>query len=220
MDKFLFRYTDYAVLNTVKDRPADGVPVPFHECLFVFLDSSLRVQSRIISGALLDLRFASKDTGQPIGSARVGLADFRWTNEADISCSGGVPADCLYEFIRLYQQLSIYLYQKRTVVNISIREIIHREKLDHQLDPGKAADKRLDDRIISLHDLSTRFVYLAVNPYLDHTIKDTRKQQENHCDYAYWVRGHTRIYKTGKTAWVRPHLRNTRYPEQSHTYSL
>ena len=46
------------------------------------------------------------------------------------------------------------------------------------------------------------------------------KKQEHPCDYAYWVRGHNRIYRSGLQRWIEPHMRNIKFPERSRTYTL
>jgi len=222
MDRFLFRYADYSVLNPVKEVSFDRVPVPFQACLFIIQDTALRIESRVISDCLLTLKFFRTDREWPIGEAKIALVEYRWSKDASISFVGSVPPDCLYDFIQFYQRLSIYLFQEREIVNISPKEIIQAEKLEHRIDAAKKNDPKLEERIISLRDLSTRTVYQYVVQFLDHSTEgaDQHNHQTNPCSYAYWVRGHVRVYKTGTNAWVRPHMRNTKYPERAKIYKL
>jgi len=214
LDKFLFRYSHYKVLDAVKDQSWEGAPFPFRQCLFIFQDTFLLVESRLLSESLLHLKFEKE--GRVLGAASVTVQNYCWPRggNLEIETSGSLPPECLYEFIRFYQRLSIYLSQKREVLNTSPREII-KEDLGREVEPTKKKERELDERIICLGDLPATSVFRYVKPYIA-----TPRHQQNPCDYAYWVRGHTRLCKSGTRTWVRPHMRNTSYPEKDHIYTL
>lgn len=80
----------------------------------------------------------------------------------------------------------------------------------------KDEEKPQKDRIISLAPLSE----LELRQYVPGKESLVHKKQEHPCDYAYWVRGHNRIYRNGLQRWIEPHMRNIKFPEKSRTYTL
>ena len=201
VDKFLFQYSHYKILDTVKNQSWEGVPIPFQQCMFVFQDTFLLVESRMESGNVLKLRFEKE--GKFLGATAITIKDYRWPRNMEINAVGSVPPDCLCEFIRFYQRLSVYLSQSREVTNTSAREIIQ-EDFEQTVDPAQKNRKELDERIICLGSLSAAAVFRHVKPFMA-----APKHQQNPCDYAYWVRGHQRLCKSGVRTWVRPHTRTT-----------
>ena len=47
MDRFIFHNSQYKILDTVRDMPWVGVPLPFAECIFYFADMGLQVSTAV-----------------------------------------------------------------------------------------------------------------------------------------------------------------------------
>lgn len=219
MDRFIFHNSQYKILDTVRDMPWVGVPLPFAECIFYFADMGLQVSTAVCKNrACLSMGFAMLVNGEPTGFASVNavLNNGRWPRQIDLSfVSGrGAPPESIYEFIRFYQRLSIYLAQPKPRRQVSEKEVKAK-------DPGMVIDRKDEekpqkDRIISLAPLSE----LELRQYVPGKESLVHKKQEPPCDYAYWVRGHNRIYRNGLQRWIEPHMRNIKFPEKSRTYTL
>ena len=48
MDRFIFHNSQYKILDTVRDMPWVGVPLPFAECIFYFADMGLQVSTCLL----------------------------------------------------------------------------------------------------------------------------------------------------------------------------
>ena len=223
MDRFIFHNSQYKILDTVRDMPWVGVPLPFAECIFYFADMGLQVSTAVCkSRTCLSMCFAMISDGKPVvfASVNAALNNGRWPRQIDLSfVSGrGAPPESIYEFIRFYQRLSIYLAQPKPKRQVSEKEVKAKDlgMAIERKDEEKKEKKPQKDRIISLAPLSE----LELRQYAPEEGSREHKKQEHPCDYAYWVRGHNRIYRSGLQRWIEPHMRNSKFPERSRTYTL
>ena len=110
----------------------------------------------------------------------------------------GAPPESIYEFIRFYQRLSIYLAQPKPKRQVSEKEVKAKDlgMAIERKDEEKKEKKPQKDRIISLAPLSE----LELRQYAPEEGSREHKKQEHPCDYAYWVRGHNRIYVAASSA--------------------
>lgn len=128
MDRFIFHNSQYKILDTVRDMPWVGVPLPFAECIFYFADMGLQVSTAVCkSRTCLSMCFAMISDGKPVvfASVNAALNNGRWPRQIDLSfVSGrGAPSESIYEFIRFYQRLSIYLAQPKPKRQVSEKEV-------------------------------------------------------------------------------------------------
>lgn len=128
MDRFIFHNSQYKILDTVRDMPWVGVPLPFAECIFYFADMGLQVSTAVCkSRTCLSMCFAMISDGKPVvfASVNAALNNGRWPRQIDLSfVSGrGAPPESIYEFIRFYQRLSIYLAQPKPKRQVSEKEV-------------------------------------------------------------------------------------------------
>lgn len=222
MDRFLFHNEQYKLLDAVRDEPWAGVPLPFAECAFEFLDSGLHVNTYVLQGGGV-LRTTYSQTMPeleyaPLGCAEVLLVNGRWPETLFIKAWNGMsaPPDCVYEFLRFYQRLSIYLSQPKRVAALPVLEGTETaykavEKPNGEMEVRTAGR----ERIISLEPLTEEEKRVATKEE-----QHERRKQQHPCDYEYWVRGHTRHYKSGIKTWVKPFQRNKGKPAKSKSYSL
>ena len=123
MDRFIFHNSQYKILDTVRDMPWVGVPLPFAECIFYFADMGLQVSTAVCkSRTCLSMCFAMISDGKPVvfASVNAALNNGRWPRQIDLSfVSGrGAPPESIYEFIRFYQRLSIYVPKSVVLLGI------------------------------------------------------------------------------------------------------
>ena len=105
MDRGIFHNSQYKILDTVRDMPWVGVPLPFAECIFYFADMGLQVSTAVCkSRTCLSMCFAMISDGKPVvfASVNAALNNGRWPRQIDLSfVSGrGAPPESIYEFIR------------------------------------------------------------------------------------------------------------------------
>lgn len=221
MDRFLFHNEQYRILDAVKGESWAGVPLPFVECAFEFLDSGLHVNSYVLQGGgVLRTTYSQTASEQeyiPLGCAEVLLIRGRWPEKLSIKAWNGMaaPPDCVYEFLRFYQRLSVYLAQPKRVAELPVLEGTETAYRATERPNGEMQVHTGRERIISLEPLTEveKRIALQVDP-------QERRKQQHPCDYEYWVRGHTRHYKSGVVAWVKPFQKNKGKPAKSKTYSL
>lgn len=223
MDRFIFHNSQYKILDTVRDMPWAGLPLPFAECIFYFADMGLQVSTAVCkSRTCLSMCFAMMADSEPVEFASVNavLNDGRWPRQIDLSfISGrGAPPESIYEFIRFYQRLSIYLAQPKPKRQVSEKEVKAKNPgtVIEGKDEEKKGKKSQKDRIISLAPLSE----IELRQYTPEEEIREHKKQKHPCDYSYWVRGHNRIYRNGLQRWIEPHMRNIKFLEKSRTYTL
>ena len=221
MDRFLFHNSQYKLLDAVRNEPWVGIPVPFAECAFEFLDTGLHVNTYILHGGGI-LRttysqFSSKENIIPLGCAEIPLCCGRWPEKISINAwdSLTAPPDCVYEFLRFYQRLSVYLAQPKLVTALPAIEGPGTAYSASQKSDGAVSVRQSRDRVISLEPLSAKEQAAAF-----HIDPHERKKQLHPCTYEFWVRGHMRHYKSGITTWIDPFKKNKGKPEKSKTYSL
>ena len=221
MDRFLFHNAQYKILDAVKGEPWAGAPLPFAECAFEFLDTGLLVNTYVLQGGGV-LRTTYSQTASeleyiPLGCAEVLLVRGRWPETLSIKAWNGMaaPPDCVCEFLRFYQRLSIYLAQPKWVSELPALEGSETAYRATEQPNGETQIHAVRERIISLEPLTEveKRIALQVDP-------QERRKQQHPCDYEYWVRGHTRHYKSGVVAWVKPFQKNKGKPAKSKTYSL
>ena len=81
MDRFIFHNSQYKILDTVRDMPWVGVPLPFAECIFYFADMGLQVSTAVCkSRTCLSMCFAMISDGKPVvfASVNAALNNGRW----------------------------------------------------------------------------------------------------------------------------------------------
>lgn len=128
MDRFIFHNSQYKILDTVRDMPWVGVPLPFAECIFYFADMGLQVSTAVCkSRTCLSMCFAMISDGKPVvfASVNAALNNGRWPRQIDLSfvSARGARPESIYEFIRFYQRLSIYLAQPSLSGQVSEKEV-------------------------------------------------------------------------------------------------
>lgn len=222
MDRFLFHNQQYRLLDAVRDRPWAGAPIPFAECGFEFLDSGLRVNAYVLQGGgILRTSYRQSSGGLEavsLGCAEVMLHNGRWPDEVSIRAWDRMtaPPDCVYEFLRFYQRLSVYLSSPKNTASLAV---VEGSEAVYKAVTGPDGEPRVEsiqgDRIISLEPL-TEVERKALLPQEPHE----PKKQQHPCEYEHWVRGHMRHYKNGRTVWVEPFKRNKGKAEKSKIYTL
>jgi len=222
LDHFLFHNEQYMLLDAVREKPWIGVPLPFAECIFELVDTGLQVSTAVChSGNQLSMAFSQATSSgvRSFCSADIALLNWRWPDTIRVAYLSGqnVPPDCMYEFIRFYQRLSIYLAQPKSNSKIFSTEVFPHSPLMVLERPGMTAGDAAPqkDRIISLEPLSEIDLYRYKQD-----IPPERKPQEHPCTYSFWVRGHQRRMSNGLCTWVEPHRRNIKFPDKSKTYTL
>lgn len=222
LDRFLFHNSQYRILDSVRNEPWAGVPIPFAECSFEFLDSGLYVNTYVLQRGNI-LRTTYSRTSEepdiiPLGCAEILLYNGRWPEKISIKAwnSLSAPLDCVYEFLRFYQRLSVYLAQPKRAAQLPVIEragTVHRviQTSDGRTEVAHAAR----DRIISLAPLTEEEQRTAL-----HLGPQERKKQQHPCDYEFWVRGHMRRNRSGTSTWVAPFQKNKGKPAKSKTYNL
>lgn len=224
MDRFIFHNEQYKILDTVRDMPWAGVPLPFAECIFYFTDIGLQVSTAVCKNrTCLSMGFfiTTSDGSKAFTSVDATLINGRWPEKMNLNfvAGCGAPPESIYEFIRFYQRLSIYLALPKSKKQISERTVKAKDTgmfIEGKEEKPKTERELPKDRIISLAPLSE----LEIRQYAPDEGAREHKKQEHPCEYAYWVRGHNRIYRSGIQCWIEPHMRNTKFPEKSRTYTL
>ena len=92
MDRFIFHNSQYKILDTVRDMPWVGVPLPFAECIFYFADMGLQVSTAVCkSRTCLSMCFAMISDGKPVvfASVNAALNNGRWPRQIDLSFVSG-----------------------------------------------------------------------------------------------------------------------------------
>lgn len=222
MDRFIFHDKQYKILDVVKGNQWIGTPLPFSECIFEFVDTGLEISTAICkNGSCLAMGISqiSNNEVYPLCSADAELNNKRWPARIHITFLSGheIPPECLYEFIRFYQRLSVYLSQpnkKQTIPCIKVRAQESDITFGDDADQGQTSGTATD-RIISLAPLTEEELH-----YYTPKLESERKHQLHPCTYSFWVRGHNRKTKNGLHTWVEPYRKNVQYPEKSKTYKL
>ena len=172
MDRFLFHNEQYRILDAVKGESWAGVPLPFVECAFEFLDSGLHVNSYVLQGGGV-LRTTYSQTASeleyiPLGCAEVLLVRGRWPEKLSIKAWNGMaaPPDCVYEFLRFYQRLSVYLAQPKRVAELPVLEGTETAYRATERPNGEMQVHTGRERIISLEPLTEveKRIALQVDP--------------------------------------------------------
>lgn len=224
MDRFIFHNEQYQILDIVRDMSWTGIPLPFAECIFYFIDMGLQVSTAVCKNrTCLSIGFSMTADGESKAFASVdaALINGRWPEKMNLNfiAGCGAPPESIYEFIRFYQRLSIYLALPKPKRQVSEREVKAKDPgmfIEGKEENPKTEKKLPKDRIISLAPLSE----LEIRQYALAEEVQEHKKQEHPCEYSYWVRGHNRVYRSGIQRWIEPHMRNTKFPEKSKTYIL
>ena len=212
MDRFIVRKGDYNKLLDWRDSAVDGTPIPFKSCVFLFQDTGLQAETNIQDDALT-IRFAKEDE---LGMATVPLPNgARWMSNQTFSFEGVVAPDCIAEFLRFYRTLSVFMREQQVIYKTSLREFIEKD-LGGKVEETSLSTNELDEKIISLTPVKVVTLYQEAEDHIAHT----PTTQRNPCQYAFWVRGHNRKYRTGLVTWVRPYKRNTQYEERDKCYMI
>lgn len=212
LDKFLFYREDYEKLVGFKNHPCSQVPVPFAACCFIFADTGLQVETLLKDGQL-EMSFIHEL--HEVGKVTMSTKNNRWEKNVDLSVNGAVPADCVLRFVNLYQWLSVFLFTQRRFYSTSIRQYIEQE-LKEKVEESSIPNAELDERIISLGPVSPVTLYKEAKDFVAPPVQ----HQKHPCQYAFWVRGHTRVCRSGLVTWVRPHMCNKERAIRGKRYKL
>lgn len=222
MDRFIFHDKQYEILDTVKGHQWVGIPLPFSECIFEFVDTGLEVSTAVCENGnslAMGISQVSANNIRPLCSVDAELNNKRWPAHVRMAFLSGqeIPPECLYEFIRFYQRLSVYLAQpnkKRSIPCIEVRAL--KSDISCVDDTGQEKNSGVNtDRLISLAPLTEEELH-----YYTPKLESERKHQLHPCTYSFWVRGHHRKTKNGLHTWVEPYKKNVQFPEKSKIYAL